>query len=193
MKAEQLKKSDKELLYEYQHCANKRALEVLIKRYSDKVHNLCSKYLKKNDTEDAVLEILGNLSEILKYHKICNFKSWLYVVTKNHCLMRKRQKERDGLQFYDPSKFEQISMENSEDEHHTYIDRITPADIKEALNQLKEPQKVCIEYFYYSKMSYQEISEKTGFDLKQVKSHIQNGKRNLKNYFIFNKKVPDDE
>lgn len=183
------KKNDNELVTEYRLHADNDAINELISRYSSKIYSLCTKYLNERDSEDAVLEILGKLINILRKHTICNFKSWIYVVTKNHCLMKKRQTERECLQFYDPVKFEHLSMEISEDDNHTYIDLISPEDIKEAINQLKESQRVCIHYFYYAKKSYKEISDLTGFNLKQVKSYIQNGKRNLKNYFILNKKV----
>ena len=184
---------DKDLLTEYQFRDNIRALEELLSRHSGRVHNLCVKYLGENNTEDAMLEVMGKLIEILRTHEICNFKSWLYVVTKNHCLMKKRQTEREGLKFYDPVEFENISVENDENDNHTYIDLIQPEELREALSKLKEPQKLCIEYFYYSKKSYKEISKITGFEIKQVKSHIQNGKRNLKNYFLLNKKISDNE
>ena len=45
--------------------------------------------------------------------------------------------------------------------------------------------------FYFSQKSYKEIAELTGFDLKQVKSHIQNAKRNLKNILIQIKRAQD--
>jgi RNA polymerase sigma-70 factor (ECF subfamily) len=37
-----------------------------------------------------------------------------------------------------------------------------------------------VERFYLHQQSYQQIAEGTGYSLSQVKSHIQNGKRNLK-------------
>ena len=49
-----------------------------------------------------------------------------------------------------------------------------------SLEELNPEQKQCLILFYLEKKSYQEISENTGFSLMQVKSYIQNGKRNLK-------------
>lgn len=52
--------------------------------------------------------------------------------------------------------------------------------LEKALDELNAEQKTCVTLFYLQKRSYQEIAEQTGFSLLQVKSHIQNGKRNLK-------------
>jgi RNA polymerase sigma-70 factor (ECF subfamily) len=52
--------------------------------------------------------------------------------------------------------------------------------MEHALDLLNEEQRTCIRLFYLAKQSYQQITEQTGYTLLQVKSYIQNGKRNLK-------------
>jgi len=52
--------------------------------------------------------------------------------------------------------------------------------LEEAITHLNDDQRRCVELFYLKQQSYQEIMKQTGFDFKQVKSFIQNGKRNLK-------------
>jgi RNA polymerase sigma-70 factor (ECF subfamily) len=52
--------------------------------------------------------------------------------------------------------------------------------MEHAIQQLNPEQRTCIQLFYLDKKSYQEIADKTGYSLLQVKSYIQNGKRNLK-------------
>ncbi|MEO1383805.1 MAG: sigma-70 family RNA polymerase sigma factor [Bacteroidota bacterium] len=52
--------------------------------------------------------------------------------------------------------------------------------MEQALTKLKLEQRVCVELFFLQKKSYQEVASETGYTLKQVKSYIQNGKRNLK-------------
>ena len=49
-----------------------------------------------------------------------------------------------------------------------------------AVTLLKDEQQTCIDLFYLKKKSYVEVADETGFTMKQVKSYIQNGKRNLK-------------
>jgi RNA polymerase sigma-70 factor (ECF subfamily) len=126
------------------------------------------------------MQIFEKLITDLPRHEVKNFKSWLYVLTKNHCLMEIRSRKSadhrlEGL------KTEQEFME-SEGELHP-IDRednsIEDA-LKECIEQLKSEQKECIELFYYQKHCYQEIAEKLHMEEKKVKSYLQNGKRNLK-------------
>jgi RNA polymerase sigma-70 factor (ECF subfamily) len=50
----------------------------------------------------------------------------------------------------------------------------------DCLQELNKEQKQCVTLFYLEKRSYNEIADLTGFSLMQVKSYIQNGKRNLK-------------
>jgi RNA polymerase sigma-70 factor (ECF subfamily) len=52
--------------------------------------------------------------------------------------------------------------------------------LEEAIDELSNEQRQCVILFYLHKNSYNQISEKTGFNTMQVKSYIQNGKRNLK-------------
>jgi len=138
------------------------------------------------------MEIFESLVEKLKAHRVANFKSWLYMVTKNHCLMLLRSyssyarlKERI---FY--NSLSEI-MEINDQMHPLFKDDpdVMTANLNKALGKLKAEQGNCIRLMYLENKSYKEIAEITGYTLKEVKSHIQNGKRNLKNYLI----KPDDK
>jgi RNA polymerase sigma-70 factor (ECF subfamily) len=75
-------------------------------------------------------------------------------------------------------------MENDEGMHLNQEDekeRMLKA-LENGVQLLNDHQRKCIELFYLKEKSYQEVAEQTGFSLNEVKSHIQNGKRNLKNY-----------
>ena len=52
--------------------------------------------------------------------------------------------------------------------------------MESALKELNPEQQQCVTLFYLDKKSYQEVSDITGYSMLQVKSYIQNGKRNLK-------------
>lgn len=173
--------ADAELICKYRENGDQKAFTTLVNRHLQLVFTVCNKFLNSQESHDASLEIFERLISLLKHHEIANFKSWLCVVTKNHCLMIKRQIERYPIQLFDPIEFEKNFMENYENCTPNYIELIKPEEVQHALEQLKESQKRCLQYFYYSKKTYKEISSLTGFDVKQVKSYIQNGKRNLKN------------
>jgi RNA polymerase sigma-70 factor (ECF subfamily) len=52
--------------------------------------------------------------------------------------------------------------------------------LETAINALSAEQKQCIELFYMNEKSYREVEQITGYSYNEVKSHLQNGKRNLK-------------
>jgi RNA polymerase sigma factor (sigma-70 family) len=176
--------TDAELLDLYYTDKNQEWIGILLERYTLLLLGVCMKYLK-NETEakDCVQQIfLKVLTEVSKY-RIDYFKSWLYMVAKNHCLMKLRDK---GAKSVKELNEEQLAVtESAKDEllanEHTYD------LLEEAIEELNEEQRQCVILFYLKKNSYQQITEKTGYSLLQVKSYIQNGKRNLK--IILEKKL----
>jgi len=171
---------DKELLDLYNKSSDKEIIGVLYKRYSHLVFGVCLKYLKEKDSsKDAVIDIFEKLLNDLSNHNIDNFKAWLYMVARNHCLMILR-KIKHEYTVDEPSLLIKTNndMEIDDEQHH--LDIYDNNMLKNAIDELKDEQKVCIELFYLNNKSYQEITEITGFDNSKVKSYIQNGKRNLK-------------
>jgi RNA polymerase sigma-70 factor (ECF subfamily) len=173
--------TDEELLRQFNRNGSLDTLGALYSRYMHLVYGVSLKYLEsREDARDAVMQIFEKLIVDLPGQEIRNFKSWLYVLTKNFCLMQIRsRKSADGkLEGY---KFEQEFME-SESELHPMDreDHSAEADLQRCMEKLKKEQKQCIELFYYENLCYQEIAEQLGIHEKKVKSFLQNGKRNLK-------------
>jgi RNA polymerase sigma-70 factor (ECF subfamily) len=174
---------DSELLQLYRKDQNPEIIAVLFQRYTHLVYGVCLKYLEDpDDAKDAVMEIFEGLFGSLLKHDIQNFKSWLHSVTRNHCLMILRKKMPHSLSLNDVAeKNREIFMENEEDLHpDEVLERFKPEELEMVLKTLSEAQKICIELVYLQDKSYQETCEITGFSMKEVKSHVQNGKRNLK-------------
>jgi RNA polymerase sigma-70 factor (ECF subfamily) len=169
--------SDEELLSRFRNDGNNDWLGIVLERYTMLLFGVCMKYLKHEEqARDAVQQVfLKALSEVPKY-KIDNIGGWLYQVARNLCLSNLRSKkeysDEESLQYIAQPEEVPLSLliEKEKD-----IDRLN-----KELQTLKEEQKVCIAAFYLEKKSYNQISELTGFSVKQVKSHIQNGKRNLR-------------
>jgi RNA polymerase sigma factor (sigma-70 family) len=171
--------SDNELLEHYQADKDNRWLGILLQRYTLLLFGVCMKYLKnEEEARDAVQQIfLKALTEIPKY-RIDYFKSWLYTIARNHCLMKLRDRHKQMVEIHDNLLLTEDENENSRLFHILKDQQFTL--MKEALSQLTAEQKNCISLFYLEKQTYQQIAEKTGFNYMQVKSYIQNGKRNLK-------------
>lgn len=174
------KLTDSELLILYKNGKNTEVVGELFSRYSHLVYGVCLNYLKnQQNAKDAVLSIFENIINDLMSVDIENFKAWLYIVTRNYCLMQIRTKQRQMLRekiFSDefeseilPNEFDFIK--NSNEYNEVYM----------AINKLNNEQRICIELFYLQNKSYSQIIEITNFSNNQVKSFIQNGKRNLRN------------
>ena len=182
------KLSDEALIAAYKESGETNLVGVLYKRYMHLVYGVALKYLKDSEeAQDITMVVFEKLMADLKTHQIQAFKPWLYMVAKNQCLMliRKRKgHETVALPEYNLENDDDGSVEINLSEH------LDDSEIREAqLNQLEEgiktlgpEQRICVELFYLQDKSYVEVAEMTGYDLKQVKSYIQNGKRNLKNY-----------
>lgn len=177
------KLTDSELIEKYRKTGDKSLVGILFERHTDFVFYVCMKYLHNHDdANEAVMLIFEKLFNDLKEHKVEKFKPWLHVVTRNHCLLTLRSEKYKKKFHEEYEKDVHLFMENGVE---MYPDNEQDKEIKlekleEAINQLNEEQKQCIKLFYLEDKSYNEVADLTGFDLKKVKSFIQNGKRNLK-------------
>ena len=176
--------TDAELLGYYYEDKSQEWMGILLKRYTLLLFGVCMKYLKnEEEAKDCVQQIfLKVLTEATKY-KIDYFKSWLYMVAKNHCLMKLRGDQGKK----NKQVFDQYIAAPEEKKTELLENEKTFLLLEEAIEELSEEQRQCVILFYLQKFSYQQVSSKTGYDLAQVKSHIQNGKRNLK--ILLEKKI----
>jgi len=172
--------SDKELIQLYAEKGDKALIGILYERYGHLVLGLCLKYLKnKPDAQDAVVNIFTKLLDDLKKYNIEFFKSWLYVYSKNHCLMALRKRQRLLKKELDLQENVHLIVD-FEALDHLKEKEAQINMLEDALELLNEGQKLCVELFYIKSKSYQQIVEITGYSANDVKSFIQNGKRNLK-------------
>jgi len=176
--------SDKELVVRYQKSKNIKYYGQIFNRYSHLVFGVCLKYLKnKEEAEDATMQIFEKAMKDMTTSEITYPKSWLYSCTKNHCLMKLRKKKNDEVNI---DVFQNI--QENEDEINEKIDKeVQLNEIEKAVNKLKPDQQRAIKLFYLNEKSYTQITDETGWDIKKVKSELQNGKRNLK-LILINKK-----
>jgi len=166
-------------LKEYYETGNLEVLGKLYEPYMFLIFGLCLKYLKDTTkSEDAVMQIFESLIRKLRIHRVENFKPWLYTVARNHCLMQLRAKGKQPAVLFDENFMESeafLHPDSSENDHEEQLQKM-----EKCIEQLNEEQKECVRLFYLEEKCYKEISERTNYSMNQVKSYIQNGKRNLK-------------
>lgn len=171
--------TDLEIISQYKRTLNKELIGVLYKRYMALVYGVCMKYLKdREQAKDMTMQVFEKLLENLQHQQVTNFKSWLYVLSKNECLMSFRKQSRiNGFESVNGQAFMETPA-HLHHEHETLEDDIS--QLETCIGKLNDAQKECIKLFYLEKRCYQEICELTGYDMKKVKSYLQNGRRNLK-------------
>ncbi|MBL7799447.1 MAG: sigma-70 family RNA polymerase sigma factor [Chitinophagales bacterium] len=182
--------SDEDLVEYYRNSHDTVYVGELYTRYTHLVYGVCMKYLQNdNDAKDATMQIFEKLLKELKKHHITAFKPWLYMVVKNYCMMEFRKAASQKTNTQKIVKEQQQNVETDVDAH---LDEKAEKELmlnglEKGLSALKPEQQQCVKLFYLEEMSYKDIAEKTGFSLNDVKSHIQNGKRNLKLFLTENK------
>lgn len=178
------KLSDEELLQAYRASEDNTWLGYLLQRYTMLLLGVAMKYLKdKEQAQDAVQQVFEKALTHLPQEEIHNFKGWLYILMRNYCL----QMLRDKTAIMNEDWLRNVAAENNKEELQQKDYSLE--QMKAALQELNDVQKESIVLFYLKKQSYQQIMEQTGFSFEQVKSYIQNGKRNLK--LIMEKKLAE--
>jgi RNA polymerase sigma-70 factor (ECF subfamily) len=174
--------SDQQLIDRFRQMKDQDALGELFLRYMELVYGVCLKYTGQPEAaQDAVMDIYEHINRKLPDHEVANFGAWLYMVSKNHCLQHLRRKNTVlTVSLDDPV------MQNGRDPHQedTLPELVASPDMDDQLHdcihRLPGQQALCIRMFYFDKQSYADISVHTEMTLDQVRSNIQNGRRNLK-------------
>jgi len=170
--------TDAELVALYKDTGDLQVLAELYQRHMDLVYGVCLKYFKDADqSKDGVMQIFEDLIEKLKKHDIEYFKSWLYQVSKNYCLMQLRA----------PKNFKTVEIAESlmQNDENVHLNGVLEKEenlqrLEYCLTTLSEDQRRAVQLFYLDGKCYNEIVELMGQEWKQVRSFIQNGRRNLK-------------
>lgn len=153
-------------------------LAELFMRYRDLIYGVCVKYLQDQDAaQDAVMNIYEELVKKLHLHEVVNYKSWVYVLAKNHCLMDLRKQKKMPTTEFQPEFMQSgnfVHLDNALEKE----ERLN--SLENCIERLSEEQKQSIKLFYLENKCYNEIVERTGLDWNKVRSLIQNGRRNLK-------------
>lgn len=154
-------------------------LAELYQRYMDLVFGVCLKYFKEPErSKDAVMDIFTELNSKLRVHDVDNFKGWLHVLTRNHCLMQLRSPKNLKTTEYNPAfmqSTQDMHLDSGVLEKEAGLNRL-----EVCLETLAEEQRQSVKLFYLENKCYNEIAEITGYDWNKVRSYIQNGRRNLK-------------
>lgn len=170
--------TDKELVTLYKQSGDLAVLGELYQRYMELVFGVCLKYFKDAETaKDSVMQIFEELVLKLKKHEVENFRAWLHQVAKNHCLMQLRTPKN--------LKTVEFKVDLMQNEENVHLNGVLEKEenfkkLEDCIGTLTMDQQTAIRLFYLEEKCYNEIVEITGQEWNQVRSYIQNGRRNLK-------------
>lgn len=176
------KRSDEELLSNYLRSGDKALVGELFEKHVKTVYGVCLFYLKDKATaQDAVMQIFEKMMLDLSKTEVKNFKGWLSFVVRNFCIneLRKNKSRTFVSETYLDFELKEANLEEEEKMASVKEEQLLE-HMKTVLPHLKEKQRLCIDLFYLQQKSYQDISDQTHWSLNEIKSYIQNGKRNLK-------------
>jgi RNA polymerase sigma factor (sigma-70 family) len=168
---------DEALLGIYRQSGELAVLGGLFERYMPLIYGVCLKYLKDEEAaKDAVMGIFEELIIKVKQHEVKQFRGWVYVLSRNYCLMQLRSGK----------KVAEVSLEEVMEftpflhpEENNNQEEALKA-LEGCIERLTEGQKQSVSLFYLEEKCYKEVADITGYSMNDVKSYIQNGKRNLK-------------
>ncbi len=179
------KLSDPELIVQIKSGQSKLPIGELYNRYGMMLFGVGLKYMKnKMDAEDILMQTFEKLPAKIEKSEIKNLKNWLYTIVKNECLMKLRAKKIPEAEIDKALLF--VNDTGNEEIEDVILKEQKLSQLELAINKLKDEQKTCIELFYLKQLCYETIAQTTGYELKKVKSYIQNGKRNLRLILIQN-------
>lgn len=163
-------------LVEGSRSGDREAVGVLFDRYAHLLIGIGLKYMKNRErSKDLVMELFGDLEELIGKHEIRSFKSWLHTVMRNRCLLALRSEKKMPM-----AEINESITQVEEDRDDAVLKELSLQQLEEAIEELKEGQRQCIKLFYLEKNSYQTVAERTGLSIPQVRSNLQNGRRNLR-------------
>ena len=167
------KLSDEELVIRLQG-GDHASLAILWDRYAHLLFGVAMKYVKAVDpSKDLVMELFAGLPKLLRDHQVRSFRGWVHSVMRNRCLMLLRKTTPDVK--LDPALLTQEETSDDAMLHEASLEAL-----ETAITELPEGQQRCIHLFYLERKSYQQVAHHTGYSLDRVRSHLQNGRRNLR-------------
>lgn len=155
---------------------HRSALGHLWDRYAHLLYGVGMKYLKDPErSKDEVAELFAGLSDLVKKHEVKVFRPWVHTVMRNRCLQVLRNAKPSVAI---PEELIQAPATDPSDD--AVLHEATLQHLERAIDELNAEQQLCIRSFHLERLSYQQVAERTGLTTDQIRSHLQNGRRNLR-------------
>ena len=182
-----MEKTDLQLIEEsLRPITGRYAFSVLIERHTRSIYLFIYKLTKnKEDSEDITQEtFIKAWQKIQKYNRGKSFKTWLFTIAKNTAIDKLRKKKSINFSSIN-SIFDTQNIDDSDSDFESNIadtemlpdeifeQRESEENLKKALQNIPESQRLIIDLHINEGLSFEEISEIIAKPMNTVKSQFR--------------------
>ena len=165
----------------------KELFRILVQRHEQAVYGMGLSFFRNaEDAADFTQEVfLKSFRSLARFQGRSRFSTWLYRIAYNTAVNGlQRQKDHNGTSFQSladageaPPETDRRSAETPEG---ALIRAAAAEAVREALADLPERYRICVDLFFFYDRSYQEIELITGYPVNTIKSHVFRAKKLLR-------------
>ena len=157
----------------------KELFRLLVNRHEKKVYAMGLSFFRNTDdasdfTQEVFLKVYRNLSS---FEGRSRFSTWLYAIAYNTAVNNVARKP--DSQYTSLADAEDITVDADTPERQS-LRQALRASVREAVWDLPERYRVCVDLFFFYERTYQEIESITGYPVNTIKSHVFRAKKLLR-------------
>ena len=149
----------------------KDLFRLLVRNHEKAVYGMGLSFFRNgDDASDFVQEVfLKAYKSLSRFEGRSRFSTWLYKIAYNTAINEiNRRKEFQSLAEEDVQKL----VNSAETPERITIRNAAKKAVREAIEELPERFRICVDLFYFYDRSYQEIEVITGIPVNTIKSHV---------------------
>jgi RNA polymerase sigma-70 factor (ECF subfamily) len=157
----------------------KELFRILARRYEKAVYGMGRSFFRNaEDAADFVQEVfLKSFRGLAGFQGRSRFSTWLYRIAYNTAVNSLRS--RRGQSESPAQRLEREAADGETPERLSIRSAVAQA-VREAVRDLSEERRICVDLFFFYDQSYQEIETITGFPVNTIKSHVFRAKKLLR-------------
>ena len=174
-----LSASDLELVDRFRRFGDRQAFDRLVERHQRWVRGVCARILRSDDlAQDAVQDVFTRALGHIDSWRGDNFPGWLKAIAVNCSLTIVDREKR-----WAPLEQAPETHTPAPDPEQALLAASRSEKARTLIAKLPDKQRIVFVLKYVDGCSYDDIERLTGFSNKEVKSFLQNARRNFANWW----------